>query len=345
MPKTSPLPEPDVTVLVVTYNRAGMLRQALASLLQQETRGEFRYEILVIDDGSTDHTPRVVADIQAQAGGVPVRSVRQENRGMSAARNQGIRLAEGEWVALFDDDERAAPGWLHELWRTARETGALVVGGRVVVALPPEMEAGLGPRARRVLGETPPRVSSSPSPDELTGGNVLLHRDLLRRLGGFAAFLRRDQDTDFFWRVRRAGLSLAYAPHALTCHVLPPHRWQEAALRRINLMQGVADAGFLLKFGGGPRLLLALARRLAVVLFRDLPGLLFSWLAGDRTLGLESRLGLWYAQGLGRGALFWALPRLFPQTRFIREAGIFFPQPGEDHLSLRGKFLGISPHG
>jgi GT2 family glycosyltransferase len=248
-------------------------------------------------------------------------------------------------VALFDDDEVATPGWLPELWRTAHDTRALGVGGRVVLALPPEVEASLGPRARRVLGESPSRVSFPPSPDELTGGNVLLHRALFRRLGDFAAFLRRDQDTDLFWRARRAGLPLAFAPAALTYHVLPPDRWQEVALRHINLMQGVADAGFLLKYAGGPRLLLALARRLAVVLLRDLPGLLLSRLAEDRTLRLESRLGLWYAQGLVRGALFWTLPRLFPQTRFIREAGIFFPQPGEDHLSLREKFLGTSPHG
>jgi|GEM_PF-2621339 len=342
MPKTSPLTEPEVTVLVVTYNRAGMLRQALASLLQQETRGEFRYEILVIDDGSTDHTSRVVADIQAQAGAVPVRYVRQENRGVAAGRNLGVRCARGKWIAFCDDDEVAAPDWLRKFRQTAQKTGSLAVGGRVVLSLPTDLKIKLGPRARRILGESLPGFS--PSPDEMSTSNFFFYKSLFNCVGGFAEILRRSEDTDFFWKFRKAGVSLAVASDALTYHIMPAWRCGEKALSTTALTSGVADAGFLLKYAGRPRLLLALARRLAVVLFRDLPGLLFSWLAGDLTLGVESRLGLWYAQGLGRGALFWALPRLFPQTRFIREAGILFPQPGEDHMSLREKFLATSPH-
>jgi glycosyltransferase involved in cell wall biosynthesis len=342
VPETPLPPEPEVTVLVVTCNRAGMLRRALTSLLTQETRGEFHYEILVIDDGSTDHTPQVVAEIQARAGEVPVRYLRQEKRGVAAGRNHGVRGARGKWIAFCDDDEVAAPDWLRKLRHTAQKTGALAVGGRVVLSLPPDLKVKLGPRARRILGESLPGFS--PSPDEMSTSNFFFDKSLFNCVGGFAEILRRSEDTDFFWKFRKAGVSLAVAFDALTYHIMPTWRCGEEALLKIALTDGVADAGFLLKYAGGRRLLLALARRLAVVLFRDLPGLLLSRLAGDRTLGLESRLGLWYAQGLGRGALFWTLPRLFPQTRFIREVGIFFPQPGEDHLSLREKFLSTSPH-
>ncbi len=334
----------DVTVLVVTYNRAEPLRRALASLLRQETAGRFTYEILVIDDGSTDHTAGVVAEAVRRAGSVPVRSVSQANAGMSAARNRGVRLARGKWVALFDDDEEASPRWLLELWQTARETGALCVDGRVALQAPPAVLAGLGPRARRALGETLTRPGLAPSQDSMTGGNVLIHRSLFQKVGGFAELLRRDQDTDFFWRLAQAGVPLASAPAALVHHVLPAARCQESYLRHLSLMQGVADAGLHMKYAGLGSLALALLRRLAVVLARDLPGLARSAVRGNQPRVLESRLGLWYAWGLLRGSLFWTLPRLFPQTRFIREVGIFFPQPGLDHLQLRERFLTTTPH-
>lgn len=340
----SPLKGPEITVLVVTFNRAGSLARALLSLLRQETRQAFDYEILVVDDGSTDETPEVVAALAGKAGPVTLRYVRQENRGMSAARNLGLRLARGEWVAFCDDDEVAAPAWLWELRQAARQSGSPCVGGRVILAVPPAVLAALGPRARRLLGESPAPLRQPPSPDDLTGGNVMFRRALAESLGGFPEFLRRDQDTDFFWRLCRAGYSLAVAPAAVTYHVLPPERWQEAALRRLNLMQGVADAGLLLRYAGLSRLALALLRRLAVVVLADLPGFVLACAAGDRRRRLESLLGLWYAQGLGRGALFWLFPGVFPQTRFIQASGIFFPQPGRDHLALRRQFLGGSFH-
>ncbi|MEJ5330289.1 MAG: glycosyltransferase family A protein [Desulfobaccales bacterium] len=335
---------PDITVLVVTFNRAGSLARALLSLLKQETRGAFRYEILVVDDGSTDETPEVVAAAARQAGPVPLRYVRQENRGISAARNVGLRLASGEWVAFCDDDEVAASTWLWELWRMAQETGAPCVGGRVVLALPPEVLSALGPRARRVLGESQSRDWQLPSPDGLTTGNVMFRRSLCESLGGFSEVLRRDHDTDFFWRLGQAGFALAVAPKAITYHVLSCDRWQEGSMKRINLMQGVADAGLVLKYAGLPRLALALLRRLVVVLLWDLPGLLRTWMLGDRCRRLESLLGLWYAQGLWRGALFWMFPAIFPQSRFIQDSGLFFPQPGQDHLTLRRRFLRETPH-
>lgn len=334
----------DVTVLVVTYNRADQLQRALASLLGQATDGLFSFEILVIDDGSTDHTAKVVADTARQAGSLPVRSAFQENAGMSAARNLGVRLARGVWVALFDDDEEASPHWLLELWQTAQKTGALCVDGKVVLRVPPAVLAELGPRARRALGETLTRPDLPPTRDSMTGGNVLIHRALFQKLGGFAELLRRDQDTDFFWRLAQAGVPLASAPGALVHHVLPPSRWQEDSLRNLSLMQGVADAGLQCKYAGLPSLALAVIKRLAVVLTRDLPGLLLAWVSKERPGLLDSRLGLWYALGLARGSLFWTLPRFFPQARFIREVGIFFPQPGLDHLQLRERFLTTTPH-
>ncbi len=336
--------EVDITVVLPTFNRAPLLERALPGLLRQRTENRFTYEVLVVDDGSRDHTPQVVAQASRLAGPVPVRYLYQENSGRSAARNVGVRQARGVWLAFFDDDQEATPRWLLELWQTARRQGVMGVAGRVVLKLPAGGLTTLGPRARRILGETPPWIRRTPCRDSMTSGNVLLHRSLFTAVGGFDELLNRDQDTDLFWRLEKAQVPLAYAPEALVFHMLPAERCQPGHLKNLARMQGVADSGMLRKYAGGLGLLQALLRRLGVALLRDGPGLVLAGAGRDRRLWVESCLGLWYAQGLVRGALFWTMPHLFPQGRFIREVGIFSPRPDLDLGQLRERFLTGAPY-
>jgi len=90
-----------ISVIIPTYNRQEFLVRAIESVLGQ-TCADF--ELIVVDDGSTDDTPRCVAGYGGQ-----VRYVYQENRGPAAARNTGIRAAEGELLAFLDSDDRFAP--------------------------------------------------------------------------------------------------------------------------------------------------------------------------------------------------------------------------------------------
>ena len=102
---------PLVSAIVPTYNRAACLGRALASVLSQDYRP---LELVVIDDGSGDATPAVIAEFRALAanarhGAVDFIDLRQDNRGVSAARNAGIRAAHGEWIALLDSDDEWRP--------------------------------------------------------------------------------------------------------------------------------------------------------------------------------------------------------------------------------------------
>jgi GT2 family glycosyltransferase len=90
-----------VSVIIATYNHAVSLPQTVASILQQTHPP---LEVIIVDDGSTDDTEAVCADLPS-----PVRYIRQENSGVSAARNRGITEARGEWVALADSDDLWAP--------------------------------------------------------------------------------------------------------------------------------------------------------------------------------------------------------------------------------------------
>jgi len=90
-----------ISVIIPAWNRAERLVRALDSVFAQDLAP---HEIIVVDDGSTDHTRELVA---RRFGGV--RYLYQQNRGVSSARNAGIRAATGDWIALLDSDDRWHP--------------------------------------------------------------------------------------------------------------------------------------------------------------------------------------------------------------------------------------------
>ncbi|MGC9293177.1 MAG: glycosyltransferase family 2 protein [Acidobacteriaceae bacterium] len=106
---------PTVSVIVPTYNRKEYLRPAVESVLSQSFTD---HELIVVDDGSTDGTDAVVARYAAQWPGV--RYVRQQNRGVAAARNRGIALARGEFVCFLDSDDIWKPHKLQTQLQFAR---------------------------------------------------------------------------------------------------------------------------------------------------------------------------------------------------------------------------------
>lgn len=117
-----------VTVIICSYNRVQTLGAALESAASQNLDPSWLLEIAIVDDGSTDGTERFVRQ-RAAGMPVPVRYFRETGNGIAHARNRGVREAQGEWVAFFDDDQLAESGWLNALLTTARETGARIVGG------------------------------------------------------------------------------------------------------------------------------------------------------------------------------------------------------------------------
>ncbi len=101
-----------VSVIMPTRNRAALLEDALDSILKQNFAGQF--ELIVVDDGSTDSTANLLRRIQKERG-MRLRFVSQPNRGPASARNRGLDLARGEIVAFTDDDCEAAPDWLEKI--------------------------------------------------------------------------------------------------------------------------------------------------------------------------------------------------------------------------------------
>ncbi len=319
--------EVDITIVLATYNRAPLLRKALKSLVQQETGGQFSYDILVIDDGSTDDTAAVVKGFTDNTPGLSMTYVYQENLGQSFALNKGAALAHGNWLAFFDDDQWAEPRWLAELYRVAREEEADCIGGAVALDLPESLPLELGTRTRRMLSEKVPRANSRHRSikENIGSGNALIRRSVFKQVGNFDVVLRCGYDTDLFWRIEQGGFRLAYAPHAVIHHVIPEPRLQPAYLQRLCCMRGVASARICWRYEGPLGLIGSNLWRLGVALGRDLTIISIAACGRHRPLLLDSLLSFWFSAGFMRGSLFSLAPGVFPQKKFMAAFGSAVP--------------------
>jgi len=116
---------PAISVVIATYNRADLLPETIESILAQTYRD---YELIVVDDGSTDRTREALEPYDSQ-----IRYIYQSNRGPSAARNAGVAQASGEWIAIQDSDDLSAPNHLERLQEYARrhpDCGMVFANGR-----------------------------------------------------------------------------------------------------------------------------------------------------------------------------------------------------------------------
>src|SRR5262249_51523514 len=133
------------TVVICTHNRATVVRAAIEHALVEARR--CAADVLVVDNASTDDTAAVVAD--AARGALEVRVVREEQLGLSAARNRGLADARGDVVAYLDDDATPRPGWLAALLAHYDDARVACVGGRIVLrfasAPPPSLTPALPP--------------------------------------------------------------------------------------------------------------------------------------------------------------------------------------------------------
>ncbi len=309
----------DASVVVCTYNRAELLRGALASLAALRTGGRFRYEVVVVDNASTDDTEDVMAQAVREWPEL-VRGVREPRRGVSCARNRGVREARGPWIAFFDDDQVAEPDWLLALLRGAEEAQARCVGGAVRLLLPDEALAALPAECRTLLGESLGRnrrcrYGRKTAPGT---GNLLVHRSVFQQVGGFDESLREaGEDTDLYRRIRTAGIEAWYLPEAVVGHVTPPYRLSAAYLRWRFLRFGGQLARRDRHEWRGVGFLLVLAARLAQVATQYLPRWVWAQLGHSPRRRLAARSRFWRAEGYFRFALAGLAPRRLAQRDFF----------------------------
>ena len=310
----------DISIVVATYNRAEMLRNALKTLISQKTEGKFAYEICVIDDGSTDHTAAVVREMAQNNASPTIKYIYTSGAGPSHALNRGVAEARGEWLAFFDDDQLAEPEWLAELYRVAQEKGVKCVDGAVCLDLPNTNTFELLQKWRILLGEKfLGNCIRKSSKDYMGSGNLLIKKNLVTQLGGFDTvnFPLVSYDTDLFWRLEREGYYSYYTPHALVHHVIPESRLKINSLTETLQRQAVTYAKLVFKYEGALKLTLLTLWRLSIILGRDI--LLYSIFRffGPKLLLIDKKMNLRWGAAFVRGALSQLMPTIFKQEKFI----------------------------
>ncbi len=317
----------DITVVLCTFNRAEWLPDVVSSLASQDTADTFSYELLIVDNASTDDTPEVARATMAIAD-VPARYVCEQTPGVSAARNRGIQEAQGEWIAFCDDDQLADSRWLAELFGLAKQKNCRVVGGAVhLVRANQNIDAislgdanqRLSPYLEKLLapGGRSQKVQRFHRRDALNSGNQMVHRSVFQRVGVYNSDCREGgEDTDWFLRLLAADIEAWFTPAACVRHLVPDYRLSVAYLRWVSLRQGWGSGRHQVDHRGSLAACLIGLARLGQAALQHGPQLLVAQLSGHRDRALYRRCRLWRAAGFIRYLLRRILPGLFPQREF-----------------------------
>jgi glycosyltransferase involved in cell wall biosynthesis len=202
---------PFVSVVMPTRNRADMLKRAIAALEAQDYPN---FEIIVVDNGSTDETPQVIADApRARALVNPI-------PGVSLSRQKGIEAAKGSIIAMCDDDTVPKPDWLrHLVEKLVSDDKIALVGGLTI------NHGFQGVRVNKGRGKigrngTITLLEDPTDSDYFASMNTAFRRDVFLMIGGYDPFYRTGgfEEPDLAMRMKAIGYTIAYVPEAVLDH-------------------------------------------------------------------------------------------------------------------------------
>lgn len=293
-----------LSVIIPTRNRAPLLRLALQSLAAQTLPTE-RFEVLVVDNGSTDSTRQVVEEHQGQLR--ELRYFFDPTPGLHVGRHRGLREARGEVLVYADDDIEATPTWLAAIEECFGSPGVAMVGGNNYPrfeATPPAwltrlwQKPAYGGRAITSLSVLEIASGQRPiSPFYVWGCNFSIRKQVLLEAGGFhpdgmpeeQIRFRGDGETHVSAHVARKGLTCLFDSRASVYHAVTGTRMTFEYFRKRAFNQGISDSYSRLRQGsaGWRGLRKPLSHALAAV--RSTRAWAGEWLSQDRELGLLAR--------------------------------------------------------
>jgi O-antigen biosynthesis protein len=197
---------PKVSVVVCSYNGSRTVGETLATLANLAYPD---YEVIVVDDGSTDQTSAI-------ADRYKVKLFRTENNGLSAARNLGMNAASGDIIAYIDDDAYPDPHWLTFLVSGLRDTEHAGIGGPNIA---PPGDGAIADCVANAPGGPVHVLLSDRVAEHIPGCNMAYRRDKLLVIGGFDPRFRvAGDDVGVCWRLQERGWTIGFAPAAVVWH-------------------------------------------------------------------------------------------------------------------------------
>lgn len=289
--------DPAVSVIVCSRNRADSLRRVLEALARSPAADDV--EVIAVDNGSTDHTERVVAEVTAGAS-VRVRYLREPRHGKAFALNRGVASAQGDLLCFTDDDVTLHGGWLRAFREAFRDPACLGAAGRILPEFdgdpPPWLPDAFPFPFRYDFG-----VTAGEARAPAFGANMAYRRRAFERFGTFredlgptsANPIGLGEDSEFCRRLMQAGELVRYVPEALVHHPVSRQQATKGFLRAWHFRLGRAMARREPVPGEDRRVLGAPRHLLRTLLTSGL-----GWcLATDRTRRLSHSLAFYRAWG------------------------------------------------
>jgi glycosyltransferase involved in cell wall biosynthesis len=240
---TTPTHDLILSVVICTYNREKFLPGVLLCLAGQSLDRSL-FEIIVIDNNSTDNTKFHTLHFIDQYPGIDARYVHEPQQGLSFARNRGIAEARGNVIIYLDDDAEPVPGYLEEIYGFyAAHPRAVGIGGQVQ----PRYAGGKEPQwMNKYLAGFVGLTNYGPEVKKFddsmkypTGCNMSYRKEILVRSGGFNNQLKfRSDDKHIFHEVARLSHEVYYLPHALVYHHIDDKRLEFDSFRKLYLKTG-----------------------------------------------------------------------------------------------------------
>ncbi len=243
-----------VTIAIPTHNRARTLSETLDSLKVIAIPDDTAVECVVIDNASTDDTPRVVEAAANSSPPFPIRRVLEPRQGSSFARNRAVDEARGDFIFFLDDDATADREWLRAMLSALETRGLDAACGMVLPRWSTPPPPWLGPRLWVKLA-VHNRALESASANEVEAlqnyfsANVGFRRSAFERFGRFREDLgvvgknpMSGEDTELFARIIGNGGKMGFVPGAIVHHLIGPERMTPEYLRRKSFAYGFGSA-------------------------------------------------------------------------------------------------------
>lgn len=219
-----------ISIIVPTYNRKEQLKRCL-EYLDKQTLPVNEYEIIIVDDGSTDNTPEIINKTNNKKN---IRYFFQENKGPAAARNLGISKAKGEIIAFTDDDCILDKDWLHAIDKAFKENPDV----SCVKGMTKNSQFGIISNSldKYIYGRTTSGATN----------NIAYKKKVLQELTGFdESYIFCYEDVDLKWRFRLKGYKRIFCPDMIIWH---PHENDIITLKKKAFLGGVGVYQFFIKY-------------------------------------------------------------------------------------------------
>lgn len=232
-----------ISIIICTWNREKSLKRTLDSIKAMSVPKDLPWELIIVDNNSTDNTKRIVEDFKKNTC-LNVIYAFQEKQGLAFARNLGIQKAKGEIIAFIDDDVIVDRNWLIGIYEAFKTYNPAIMGGRVHIQVELPIPRWFSKAVSDPLGGFDRGDNIIIADDQYNGligigANISFKKDVFDRVGLFKENLGRKsntldmgEETELYWRIKRCGERCIYYPFAVVYHCVDSKRMNKNYIRR-----------------------------------------------------------------------------------------------------------------